>query len=229
MWAQKISRQKEEPMEKQYMLDDMTLRESWRLFHIMAEFVEGFENLSDLQPAITFFGSARCRKGEELYENTYELAKMLAKNGFNIITGGGGGVMEAANKGAKEGGAKSIGVNIELPFEQKPNPYSTIKLSFRYFFVRKVMFLKYAMAYIVMPGGFGTLDEFSEALTLIQTKKMRPFPIILVGSTYWAGLIEWMKTTQLNSGMISKEDLEIFKIMDDPQQIVEYVKKFVIL
>jgi uncharacterized protein (TIGR00730 family) len=225
MWAQKISRQKEEPMEKQYMLDDMTLRESWRLFHIMAEFVEGFENLSDLQPAITFFGSARCRKGEELYENTYE----LAKNGFNIITGGGGGVMEAANKGAKEGGAKSIGVNIELPFEQKPNPYSTIKLSFRYFFVRKVMFLKYAMAYIVMPGGFGTLDEFSEALTLIQTKKMRPFPIILVGSTYWAGLIEWMKTTQLETGKISKEDLEIFKIMDDPQQIVEYVKKFVIL
>src|SRR5665647_717139 len=134
-------------MEKQYMLDDMTLRESWRLFHIMAEFVEGFENLSDLQPAITFFGSARCHKGEELYESTYELAKMLAKNGFNIITGGGGGVMEAANKGAKEGGAKSVGVNIELPFEQKPNPYSTIKLSFRYFFVRKVMFLKYAMAY----------------------------------------------------------------------------------
>ena len=207
----------------------MTLRESWRLFHIMAEFVEGFENLSDLQPAITFFGSARCRKGEELYENTYDLAKMLAKNGFNIITGGGGGVMEAANKGAKEGGAKSVGINIELPFEQKPNPYSTIKLSFKYFFVRKVMFLKYAMAYIVMPGGFGTLDEFSEALTLIQTKKMRPFPIVLVGSSYWAGLIEWMKTTLLDTGKISKEDLEIFKIMDDPQQIVDYVKKFVIL
>jgi uncharacterized protein (TIGR00730 family) len=216
-------------MEKQFLLDDMTLRESWRLFHIMAEFVEGFENLSDLQPAITFFGSARCHKGEELYESTYGLAKMLAKNGFNIITGGGGGVMEAANKGAKEGGAKSVGVNIELPFEQKPNPYSTIKLSFRYFFVRKVMFLKYAMAYVVMPGGFGTLDEFSEALTLIQTKKMRPFPIVLVGSSYWAGLIDWMKATQLSTGKISKEDLEIFKIMDDPQQIVDYVKKFVIL
>jgi uncharacterized protein (TIGR00730 family) len=216
-------------MDKQYMLDDMNLKESWRLFHIMSEFVEGFENLSDLQPAITFFGSARCHKGEQLYEDTYGLSKMLAKNGFNIITGGGGGVMEAANKGAKEGGAKSIGVNIELPFEQKPNPYSTIKLSFHYFFVRKVMFLKYAMAYIVMPGGFGTLDEFSEALTLIQTKKMKPFPIILVGSTYWAGLIEWMKTTQLDTGKISKEDLEIFKIMDDPHQIVEYVKKFVIL
>jgi uncharacterized protein (TIGR00730 family) len=216
-------------MDKQYMLDDMSLKESWRLFHIMSEFVEGFENLSDLQPAITFFGSARCRKGEELYENTYELAKLLAKNGFNIITGGGAGVMEAANKGAKEGGAKSVGINIELPFEQKPNPYSTLKLSFHYFFVRKVMFLKYAMAYIVMPGGFGTLDEFSEALTLIQTKKMRPFPIVLVGSSYWAGLIEWMKANQLNTGRISKEDLEIFKIMDNSQEIVEYVKKFVIL
>ena len=207
----------------------MSLKESWRLFHIMSEFVEGFENLSDLQPAITFFGSARCHKGEELYENTYTLSKLLAKNGFNIITGGGGGVMEAANKGAKEGGTKSIGVNIELPFEQKPNPYSTIRLSFHYFFVRKVMFLKYAMAYIVMPGGFGTLDEFSEALTLIQTKKMKPFPIVLVGSSYWNGLVEWMKTTQLDTGKILKEDLEIFKIMDDPQQIVDYVKKFVIL
>ncbi len=207
----------------------MSLKESWRLFHIMAEFVEGFENLSEIQPAITFFGSARCHKGEELYENTFELAKILAKNGFNIITGGGPGVMEAANKGAKEGGAKSVGINIELPYEQKPNPYSTIKLSFRYFFVRKVMFLKYAMAYIVMPGGFGTMDEFFEALTLVQTKKMKSFPIILVGSSYWTGLIEWMKTNQLNTGKITKEDLEIFKIIDDPQEILEYVKKFVIL
>jgi uncharacterized protein (TIGR00730 family) len=216
-------------MEKQYMLDDMTLKESWRLFHIMAEFVEGFENLSDIQPAITFFGSARCHKGEQLYEDTYELSKMLAKNGFNIITGGGPGVMEAANKGAKDGGAKSVGINIELPFEQKPNPYSTIRLSFKYFFIRKVMFLKYAMAYVVMPGGFGTLDEFSEAITLIQTKKMKPFPIVLVGSSYWTGLIEWMKTNLLDTGRITKEDMEIFKIMDDAREIVDYVKKFVIL
>ncbi|HVN97300.1 MAG TPA: TIGR00730 family Rossman fold protein [Syntrophorhabdaceae bacterium] len=216
-------------MEKQYVLDDMTLKESWRLFHIMAEFVEGFENLAEIQPAITFFGSARCHKGDELYEHTVELARTLAKNGFNIITGGGPGVMEAANKGAKEGGAKSVGINIELPYEQKPNPYSTIRLSFRYFFVRKVMFLKYAMAYIVMPGGIGTLDEFFEAFTLVQTKKMKPFPIILVGSSYWTGLIEWMKTNQLDTGKISKEDLEIFRVMDDPQEIVEYVKKFVIL
>lgn len=207
----------------------MSIKESWRLFRIMAEFVEGFEGLSDIQPAITFFGSARCSKGDELYENTFELAKTLAKNGFNIITGGGPGVMEAANKGAKEGGAKSVGINIELPYEQKPNPYSNVRLSFRYFFVRKVMFLKYAMAYIVMPGGFGTLDEFFEATTLVQTKKMRPFPIILVGSSYWTGLIEWMKVNLLGAGKITKEDLEIFKIMDNPQEIVEYVKKFVIL
>lgn len=216
-------------MDKQYVLDSMSLKESWRLFHIMAEFVEGFENLTNLHPAITFFGSARSHKGEELYESTYELAKLFAKNGFNIITGGGPGVMEAANKGAKEGGAKSVGINIELPFEQKPNPYATIRLNFKYFFIRKVMFLKYAVAYVVMPGGIGTLDEFFEAVTLVQTKKMRPFPIILVGSSYWAGLIEWIKSNLLDTGKITKEDLDIFKIMDDPHEIVEYVRKFVIL
>ena len=198
-------------MERQYMLDAMGLKESWRLFHIMAEFVEGFENLSDIQPAVTIFGSARCKKGEALYDTSYQIAKHLAKHGFNVITGGGPGVMEAANKGAKEGGAKSIGINIELPFEQKPNPFSTLKLSYRYFFVRKVMFLKYAMAYIVMPGGFGTLDEFFEAVTLVQTKKMKPFPVILYGSSYWSGLVEWMKTQLLDSKRISADDLDIFK------------------
>jgi uncharacterized protein (TIGR00730 family) len=216
-------------MDKQYVLDSMGLKESWRLFHIMAEFTEGFENLADIHPAITFFGSARSHKGEELYENTYELAKLFAKSGFNIITGGGPGVMEAANKGAKEVGAKSVGINIELPFEQKPNPYSTVRLSLKYFFIRKVMFLKYAVAYVVMPGGIGTLDELFEALTLVQTKKMRPFPIILVGSSYWTGLIDWMKINLLETGKISPEDLNIFKIMDDPKEIVDYVKKFVIL
>jgi hypothetical protein len=216
-------------MEKQYVIDDMTLKESWRLFHIMAEFVEGFENLNEINPAITVFGSARCQKGSDLYEKTYALAKLLARNGFNIITGGGGGVMEAANKGAKDGGAKSIGINIELPFEQKPNPYANVRLSYRYFFVRKVMFLKYAMAYIVMPGGLGTLDEFFEAVTLIQTRKMRPFPVILYDSLYWNGLIDWMKDQMLTQGRILKEDLDIFKICDDPQEIVEYVKRFVIL
>ena len=216
-------------MERQYVIDDINLKESWRLFHIMAEFVEGFENLNEVNPAITVFGSARCQKGQDLYEKTYGLAKLLAKSGFNIITGGGGGVMEAANKGAKDGGAKSIGINIELPFEQKPNPYANVRLSYRYFFVRKVMFLKYAMAYVVMPGGFGTLDEFFEAITLIQTRKMKPFPVILYDSSYWKGLVDWMKEQMLAQNRILKEDLDIFKIFDDPQEIVDYVKKFVIL
>lgn len=216
-------------MEKQYVIEDITLKESWRLFHIMAEFVEGFENLSEIRPAITVFGSARCQSGDGLYEKTYELSKLLAKNGFNIITGGGPGVMEAANKGARDGGVKSVGINIELPFEQRPNKYSTVQLSYRYFFVRKVMFLKYAMAYVVMPGGFGTLDEFFEAITLIQTKKMKPFPVILVDSSFWKGLIDWMTENMLASGKILKEDFNIFKIMDDPQEIVDYIKKFVIL
>lgn len=216
-------------MEKQYVIDDISLKESWRLFHIMAEFVEGFENLSEIGPAVTFFGSARTQKGDQLYETTYELAKLFAKDRFNVITGGGGGVMEAANKGARDGGAKSIGINIELPFEQKPNPFSNVRLSYRYFFVRKVMFLKYAVAYVVMPGGFGTLDEFFEAITLIQTKKMRPFPVILYGSDYWNGLIDWMKQQMISYSRIQEADLDIFKVSDDPHEIVDYVKKFVIL
>jgi len=216
-------------MSKQYVLDDMTLKESWRLFHIMAEFVEGFENLTEVHPAVTIFGSARCKKGDVLYEKAYNLTKLLAVNGFNIITGGGPGVMEAANKGAKDGGAKSVGINIELPYEQRPNPYSNVRLSFRYFFIRKVMFLKYGMAYVVMPGGFGTLDEFFEAITLVQTKKMKPFPIILVDSSYWSGLLEWIKINLLSQQKISEEDMDIFKVMDDPKEIVDYIKKFVIL
>ena len=216
-------------MSKQYVLDDMTLKESWRLFHIMAEFVEGFENLTEVHPAVTIFGSARCKKGDALYEKAYNLTKLLAVNGFNIITGGGPGVMEAANKGAKDGGTKSVGINIELPYEQRPNPYSNVRLSFRYFFIRKVMFLKYGMAYVVMPGGFGTLDEFFEAITLVQTKKMKPFPIILVDSSYWSGLLEWIKINLLSQQKISEEDMDIFKVMDDPKEIVDYIKKFVIL
>lgn len=216
-------------MSKQYVLDDMTLKESWRLFHIMAEFVEGFENLTEVHPAVTIFGSARCTKDEPLYEKTYDLARLLATNGFNIITGGGPGVMEAANKGAKDGGRRSVGINIELPYEQRPNPYSNVRLSFRYFFIRKVMFLKYGMAYVVMPGGFGTLDEFFEAITLVQTKKMKPFPIILVDSSYWNGLLEWMKANILAQGKIVAEDMNIFKVMDDPKEIVDYIKRFVIL
>jgi uncharacterized protein (TIGR00730 family) len=225
----KISRQKGASMEKQYLIDDFTLRDTWRLFHIIAEFVEGFENLSDIQPAVSIFGSARCVKGDPLYDKTYNLSRLLGKNGFNVITGGGGGVMEAANRGAKEAGVKSVGINIELPYEQKPNKYSNVHLSYRYFFVRKVMFIKYAMAYIIMPGGFGTLDECFEAITLIQTKKVKPFPVILVDSTYWKGLLDWIQENMLATGKVSKEDMDIFKVMDEPEEIVEYIKKFVIL
>lgn len=216
-------------MEKQYVIDDITVKDTWRLFHIMAEFVEGFENLADIQPAVSIFGSARCQRNDPVYEKAFKLSKLLGKNGFNIITGGGGGVMEAANRGAKEAGAKSVGINIELPFEQKPNPYTNVKLSFRYFFVRKVMFLKYAMAYIIMPGGFGTLDECFEAITLIQTKKLKPFPVILVDSAYWKGLIDWVQSTLLPMSRISKEDMGIIKIIDEPEEVVDYIKKFVIL
>lgn len=216
-------------MEKQYVIDDITLKDSWRLFHILAEFVEGFENLSDVQPAVTIFGSARTKEGDPLYSKAYDLARTLGRNKFNVITGGGPGVMEAVNKGAKEEGVKSIGINIELPYEQRPNPYITIPLSFKYFFVRKVMFLKYAIAYVVLPGGFGTLDEFFEAITLIQTQKIRPFPVILMGSHYWEDMLTFMRTHMLDDNMINKEDLNIFKVMDDPEEIVEYIKKFVIL
>jgi len=216
-------------MEKQYIIDDLTLKDTWRLFHILAELVEGFENLNDVSPAVSIFGSARCTEGDLLYTRTYNLAKLLGKSKFNIITGGGPGVMAAANKGAAEAGVKSVGINIELPFEQTPNPFTNVKLNFKYFFVRKVMFLKYAVAYIIMPGGFGTMDELFEAITLIQTKKMKPFPVVLVDSSYWSGLIEWMKETMLGSGAIQKEDMTIFRVMDDPAEIVDYIRRFIIL
>lgn len=216
-------------MEKQYVVDAITVRDSWRLFHIIAEFVEGFELLSDVGSAVTIFGSARAKEGDELYTKTYELAKVLAKNKFNIITGGGPGVMEAANRGAHEMGVKSIGINIQLPLEQKPNPYINLQLSCKYFFVRKVMFIKYAIAYIVMPGGFGTMDEFFEAITLIQTKKIKPFPVILVGSSFWTPVIRSIEKTMLATCMVTKEELDIFKIIDDPQEVADYIKKFVIM
>jgi uncharacterized protein (TIGR00730 family) len=216
-------------MERQFVIDEITLKESWRLFHIMAEFVEGFEGLSDVHPAVTVFGSARAKPGDELYTRAYELAKVIAHNKFNLITGGGPGVMEAVNKGASEEGVKSVGINIELPMEQKPNPYINVSLSFKYFFVRKMMFIKYAIAYLVLPGGFGTLDEFFEALTLVQTRKIRPFPIVLVGSQFWKPWVDCIRTTMLDTGMITKEDMDSFKVMDDPQEIVDYIKRFVIL
>ena len=216
-------------VERQYIIDSISIHDTWRLLKILAEFVDGFEELHDIYPCVSIFGSSRVRPGDEIYEKTFIIAKKLAQNGYNIITGGGPGVMEAGNKGAKEGGAKSIGLNIKLPMEEKPNPYLDIRLDFKYFFVRKVMFLKYASAYIGMPGGFGTLDEIFEALTLIQTKRMKPFPLILVGSDYWNPLIDWMKENLLKNGYISEEDLDLFSIMDDPDEIVKFIKKTVII
>jgi uncharacterized protein (TIGR00730 family) len=215
--------------EKQYVVDALSIDESWRIFRIMAEFVEGIESLSKLRRAVTIFGSARGRAGEPYYEKAVSLAKSLVENGFSVITGGGPGIMEAANKGAAEAGGQSVGLNIHLPYEQKPNPYANISLEYKYFFVRKVMFVKYAVAYVILPGGFGTLDELFEALTLIQTKRIKPFPVILLGSEYWKGLIDWLKGTMLQNGKIDASDLESFTVLDNPDEAVHHIKKFVIV
>jgi len=215
--------------EKQFLIDDFKVGEAWRLFKIMGEFVDGVETLHDIGTAVTIFGSARIKREDPVYKKAEEIAFLFVKNDFAVITGGGGGVMEAANKGASKAGGASVGLNIELPFEQKPNQYSNINLEFKYFFIRKVMFVKYATAYIIMPGGFGTLDEFFEAVTLIQTHRIKPFPVILVGSEYWSGLIKWVKERLLEEKRISPEDLEILQVMDDPEEIVKAVKRVVIV
>jgi uncharacterized protein (TIGR00730 family) len=211
-------------MGKQYLIDEMELSESWRLFRIIGEFVAGVEEMNDIGPAVSIFGSARMSPSDPYYKKTVELSGLLAENKFTIITGGGGGIMEAANKGAAEKNGKSVGLNIVLPMEQAPNPYSNIKVEFNYFFVRKVMFVKYAMAYVIMPGGFGTLDELFEAVTLIQTKRVKPLPVILFGSEYWGGLIDWIKARLLDEKMISPDDMDILKITDDPEEVLQIVK-----
>jgi hypothetical protein len=215
--------------DKQYVIDEITIQDSWRMFRIMAEFVEGFEALANCYPAVSIFGSTRAKPEDEVYKKAEQIGRLLAENGFSVITGGGPGVMEAANKGSSSAGGKSIGLNIELPFEQKPNPYANIRLSFRYFFVRKVMFVKYAVAYIILPGGFGTMDELLESVTLIQTHKIKPFPVILVGSNYWKGFLEWIKGVVLKEGKISSMDLEILQLIDEPEEIIKAIKKTVIL
>ena len=212
-------------MEKQYRMEELELSESWRLFKIMGEFVDGVEALHDLGPAVSIFGSARMTPDNPYYQAARELAAKLAHSGFAVITGGGGGVMEAANKGAAEGNGQSVGLNIMLPMEQKPNAYVNVLVEFKYFFVRKVMFVKYANAYIIMPGGFGTLDELFEAVTLIQTDRIKPLPVVLFGVDYWGGLVEWIKCQLLGNCMISPEDLDIIHLTDDPDEIVEIVKR----
>jgi hypothetical protein len=215
-------------MEKQFVIDDFKLGESWRLFKIMGEFVDGVEALHDLGPAVSIFGSARIPPEDPIYQKTEKIAGLFAENNFAVITGGGGGVMEAANKGATEAGGTSAGLNIHLPFEQKPNSYANVCLEFKYFFIRKVMFIKYATAFIAMPGGFGTLDELFEVVTLVQTHRIRPLPIILVDSHYWGGMKEWIENRLLADERVSPQDMNILHFMDDPEEIVNYVKKVVI-
>ena len=215
-------------MKTQFVINDFKLEEPWRLFKILGEFVDGIESLHDLGPAVSIFGSARIEPDDPVYKKTEDIAALFAKNNFAIITGGGGGLMAAANKGAAEAGGTSVGLNIILPFEQEPNPFANIRLDFNYFFIRKVMFVKYAHAYIIMPGGFGTLDELFEAVTLIQTHRIKPLPVILVGSDYWSGLVQWIKSRLLEENRISPEDLEIMQVMDEPEEIVKAVTKMVI-
>ena len=206
---------------------DKPVRDLWRLFRIMAEFTEGFEELANVGPAVSIFGSARTQPDDPFYELAEETAYQLGQAGFAVITGGGGGIMEAANKGAQRAEVRSIGLNIELPMEQKPNPYQSLSLDFHYFFCRKVMFLKYAHGFIVFPGGYGTMDELFESMVLIQTFKQASFPVVLMGSTFWQGLFDWVKTTMLDKhSYISPDDLNVYRIEDDPKTAVEIIAEF---
>lgn len=199
--------------------------DTWRLFRIMAEFVEGFETLSRIGPCITIFGSARTPKTHKYYKLTVETARLSVRNGYGVITGGGPGIMEAANKGAAMENGRSIGLNIQLPYEQKPNPYVKLLLNFRHFFCRKVMFLKYTSAVIIMPGGYGTMDEMFETLTLIQTQKIGTLPLVLMGKEFWGGLIDWLKDTMLKHKYISPEDIDMMLITDDPFEAIDFINK----
>lgn len=202
---------------------DFTHTDTWRVLRIMGEFVEGFENMAGLGPAVSIFGSARIPPASPIYAAATETARLLAQAGFTIITGGGPGLMEAANKGARAGGGRSVGCTIELPFETGANPFVDLEVRFRYFFIRKIMFVKYAQAFVIFPGGFGTLDELFEALTLIQTGKIHDFPVILYGSDFWQGMLDWARNTLLAYGTIAQTDIDRLLICDDPQQICAHV------
>lgn len=209
-----------------YEINDLAKEESWRMFRIIGELVEGFDTLTGVDPAVTIYGSARVRWDDEIYLQTEEIARRLGKLGFSIITGGGPGVMEAANKGAIEAGVPSIGLNIQLPAEQIPNPYTTKSVPFHHFFVRKVMLVKYAVAFVIMPGGLGTMDELTEVLTLMQTHKTRPFPVILFDSKFWKGLLDWLHETVLERGFISLEDFNLLRVSDSPEEVANTVQSW---
>ncbi|MBU4346830.1 MAG: TIGR00730 family Rossman fold protein [Candidatus Omnitrophica bacterium] len=213
-------------MKKKNYKSGFASEDTWRIFRIMSEFVDGFEVLSQAGKAVSVFGSSRTKPGSKYYRLAQEIAFLLAKKGFAIITGSGPGIMEAANLGARKAKGKSIGLNIQIPSEQQSNKYVDLALDFRYFFVRKVMFVKYAKAFVIMPGGYGTLDEFSEAINLIQTQRIPRFPVILFGRDYWQGMLEWFKDAVLSNGNISPEDLNIFTVTDDPKEVVNIIEKF---
>jgi uncharacterized protein (TIGR00730 family) len=212
-------------VETEALLKSATARESWRIFGIMSEFVEATERLAAIRPAVTMFGSARVRPESPYYALTEETARLLSNSGFSVISGGGPGIMEAANKGAFFGKSPSVGLNIQLPHEQKNNPYQDISQTFRHFFARKYMFVRFASAYVVMPGGFGTLDELMEALTLIQTGKARKIPLILVCSEFWGGMIDWFKNRLVAEGMVDPEDMNLIQLIDEPEKVVEAIFK----
>jgi uncharacterized protein (TIGR00730 family) len=209
-----------------YEINEMAKEESWRMFRILGELVEGFDKLSGIEPAVSIYGSARVKPDDDIYKNAEDIAYRLGKMGFSIITGGGPGVMEAANKGASRAGVASVGLNIELPDQQPVNPYVTKTLSFNHFFVRKVMLVKYATAFIIMPGGLGTMDELSEVLTLIQTHKMKPFPVILFNSKYWGGFIDWLENTVMANGFITEGEFNILRVSDQPEEVAQLVQSW---
>jgi uncharacterized protein (TIGR00730 family) len=213
-------------MPQGYEINDYAKEESWRMFRIMGELVEGFDKMSGIEPAVTMYGSARLRHDDKNYEQTVEIARRLGEMGFSIITGGGPGVMEAANKGAREAGVLSIGLNIVLPAEQLCNIYANKTITFNHFFVRKVMLVKYATAFVIMPGGLGTLDELTEVLTLMQTRKIRPFPVILFDSHFWDGFLDWLRDAVLSKAFISEDDLHLLRLCDHPAEVAEIVQRW---
>jgi len=206
--------------------DNFTTEEPWRVFRIMGEFVEGFDVLSKLGPAVSIFGSSKSKRNDKYYKITQEVASRLVRAGYTVITGAGSGIMEAANRGAMKAKGESVGLNIQVPIVQKPNKYITTLLEFKYFFCRKVMFVKYAKAFVILPGGFGTMDELFESLTLVQTQRIDPFPVILIGSDYWKGLIDWMRKSMLKKKRIDSKDLNIFTVLDKAEDVVPAIERF---
>lgn len=209
-----------------YEINDLAKEESWRMFRIIGEMVEGFDTLTGIEPAVTVYGSARLKPTDKLYDHTEEIAFRLGSEGFSIITGGGPGVMEAANKGAMRAGVTSVGLNIELPEEQTGNKFTNKSVTFHHFFVRKVMLVKYAIAFVIMPGGIGTLDELTEVLTLIQTVKMKPFPVVLFDTDYWKGFTDWLRNSVLGKDFINEEDLDLLRVCDSPEEVTRIVKNW---